>query len=47
MVTKGNPLENPVAEGINGIIKNDFLFHYKVQNLSGFQRNSSEDCQDL
>ena len=34
MAAKGNPLENPVAERINGTIKNDFLYHYKVQNLS-------------
>ena len=34
MAARGNPLENPVAERINGTIKNDFLCHYKVQNLS-------------
>lgn len=34
MAARGNPLENPVAERINGTIKNDFLYHYKVQNLS-------------
>lgn len=33
MAARGNPLENPVAERINGTIKNDFLYHYKVQNL--------------
>lgn len=34
MSSKGNPLENSVAERINATIKNDFLYHYKVQNLS-------------
>lgn len=34
MAARGNPLENPIAERINGTIKNDFLYHYKVQNLS-------------
>lgn len=34
MSARGNPLENSVAERINGTIKNDFLNHYKVQNLS-------------
>ncbi len=34
MSARGNPLENPVAERIHGTIKNDFLYHYKVQNLS-------------
>lgn len=33
MAARGNPLENAVAERINGTIKNDFLYHYKVQNL--------------
>lgn len=33
MTARGNPLENPVAERINGTIKNDFIYHYKVQNL--------------
>lgn len=35
MSSKGNPIENSVAERINGTIKNDFLYHYKIQNLSG------------
>jgi hypothetical protein len=34
MAARGNPLENAVAERVNGTIKNDFLYHYKVQNLS-------------
>jgi len=34
MSSKGNPLENSIAERINGTIKNDFMYHYKVQNLT-------------
>ena len=34
MSAKGNPLENAVAERINGTIKNDFLYHCKIQNLT-------------
>ena len=32
MTEKGDPLENPVAERINGIIKNEYLFNYKVRD---------------
>ena len=38
MSAKGNPLENSVAERINGTIKNDFLYHCKVQNLLDAKR---------
>lgn len=32
MSENGDPLENPVAERINGIIKNEYLKHYSMQN---------------
>jgi len=34
MTQSGDPLENPLAERINGIIKLEYLDHYKVKNLS-------------
>lgn len=33
MTENGDPLENPVAERVNGILKNEYLAHYEVQNL--------------
>ena len=32
MTENGDPLENPIAERINGIIKNEYLFEHKVQD---------------
>lgn len=32
MSENGDPLENPLAERVNGIIKNEYLKHYSVQN---------------
>ena len=32
MSENGDPLENPVAERVNGIIKNEYLKHYSMQN---------------
>jgi transposase InsO family protein len=32
MSENGDPLENPVAERVNGIIKNEYLKHYSIQN---------------
>jgi putative transposase len=32
MTETGDPLENPVAERINGIIKNEYLLHYPIQD---------------
>ncbi len=32
MTESGDPLENPVAERINGIIKHEYLKHYKISN---------------
>ncbi len=34
MTQSGDPLENPLAERINGIIKLEYLDHFKVENLS-------------
>lgn len=33
MTQSGDPLENPIAERINGIIKNEYLNHYKVNDF--------------
>jgi transposase InsO family protein len=33
MTETGDPLENPVAERVNGIIKNEYLQHYDIDNL--------------
>ena len=32
MTENGDPLENPIAERINGIIKNEYLKHYSITN---------------
>lgn len=32
MTENGDPLENPIAERINGIIKNEYLNHYELNN---------------
>lgn len=33
MTESGDPLENAVAERINGIIKNEYLMHYGIQSI--------------
>jgi putative transposase len=34
MTQSGDPLENPVAERVNGIIKNEYLKHYRITHKS-------------
>lgn len=34
MTEKGDPLENAIAERINGIIKGEYLFDYEIKSLS-------------
>ena len=34
MTENGDPLENAIAERINGILKEEYLMHYEVGNLS-------------
>jgi len=34
MTENGDPLENPIAERINGIIKNEYLKYYSITNQS-------------
>lgn len=34
MTEKGDPLENAIAERVNGIIKDEYLYDYKVNSLS-------------
>ena len=34
MTENGDPLENAIAERINGIIKGEYLFNYEIKNLS-------------
>lgn len=38
MTEKGDPLENPIAERINGIIKDEYLKHYTIANQSEAMR---------
>ena len=38
MTENGDPLENAVAERINGILKLEYLYHYQVKNI----KNASE-----
>lgn len=38
MTQSGDPLENPVAERINGIIKNEYLKYYALQNETQAQQ---------
>jgi putative transposase len=33
MTENGDPLENAIAERINGILKEEYLHHYKLENL--------------
>jgi putative transposase len=34
MTENGDPLENPIAERINGILKEEYLDHYEISNLN-------------
>ncbi len=34
MIENGDPLENAIAERVNGIIKEEYLHNYKVTNIS-------------
>ncbi|MBN1187142.1 MAG: transposase [Bacteroidales bacterium] len=34
MTEKGDPLENPIAERVNGIIKEEYLQDFKVNNIT-------------
>lgn len=38
MTENGDPLENPIAERINGIIKDEYLKHYTITNQSEAMR---------
>ena len=38
MTENGDPLENPVAERINGILKDEYLKHYTITNQSDVMR---------
>jgi len=42
MTESGDPLENPLAERINGILKMEYLEHYDNQNLEVAKRNLTE-----
>lgn len=33
MTTKGDPLENAIAERVNGILKGEYLFHYHLKDI--------------
>jgi len=34
MTENGDPLENAIAERVNGIIKGEYLFDYEIKSLS-------------
>ena len=34
MTQNGDPLENAIAERVNGIIKGEYLFNYEITSLS-------------
>ena len=34
MIETGNPLENPIAERVNGTLKNEYLVHRAVYSLA-------------
>jgi transposase InsO family protein len=38
MTENGDPLENPIAERINGIIKNEYLKHHSITNQPNAMR---------
>jgi len=42
MTESGDPLENPLAERINGILKMEYLEHYNNENLEIAKRNLVE-----
>ena len=33
MTENGDPLENAIAERVNGILKEEYLNHYKIENI--------------
>jgi putative transposase len=37
MTENGDPLENAIAERVNGILKEEYLNHYRVNNLQEAQ----------
>jgi transposase InsO family protein len=43
MTEKGDPLENAIAERVNGIIKGEYLFHYEIKTLS----KAKEDLKSI
>jgi transposase InsO family protein len=38
MTQNGDPLENPIAERVNGILKQEYLIHQKVYTFIQAQR---------
>jgi len=39
MTENGDPLENAIAERVNGIIKEEYLNHYQTTNLPEAKNN--------
>jgi transposase InsO family protein len=42
MTQSGNPLENAIAERVNGIIKNEYLLNYKCNNIVDARKRLAE-----
>ena len=38
MTEDGDPLENAIAERVNGILKDEYLSHYQIQNIQEAKR---------
>ena len=38
MTEDGDPLEDAIAERINGILKDEYLSHYQIQNIQEAKR---------
>jgi hypothetical protein len=42
MTENGDPLENAIAERVNGIIKEEYLNHYQTGNLPGSKKTITQ-----
>jgi len=45
MTESGDPLENPLAERINGILKLEYMEHYKNKNVEEAKKNLIESVK--
>ena len=45
MTQNGDPLENSIAERVNGIIKEEYLEHYQVNSIEQARKNLQQSIQ--